>query len=64
MIAEMLGIPEADHRLLRPWSADIVKMYELNPSEEAQHDAVRASLEFSGYLRELAGNAGPRPATT
>ena len=50
----MLGVPEADHHLLRPWSADIVKMYELNPSEPAQHDAVRASLEFSGYLRELA----------
>jgi cytochrome P450 len=29
-------------------------MYELNPPESAQHDAVRASLEFSGYLRELA----------
>ncbi len=54
VIAQMLGVPEADHHLLRPWSADIVKMYELNPSEAAQHDAVRASLEFSGYLRELA----------
>src|SRR5512132_2476636 len=30
VIAEMLGVPEADHHLLRPWSADIVKMYELN----------------------------------
>ncbi len=54
VIAQMLGVPEADHHLLRPWSADIVKMYELNPSEPAQHDAVRASLEFSAYLRELA----------
>src|ERR671911_1745543 len=54
VIAQMLGVPEADHHLLRPWSADIVKMYELNPSEPAQRDAVRASLEFSGYLRELA----------
>jgi cytochrome P450 len=50
----MLGVPEADHHLLRPWSADIVKMYELNPTDAAQHDAVRASLEFSAYLRELA----------
>jgi cytochrome P450 len=54
VIAEMLGVPEADHHRLRPWSADIVKMYELNPPESAQRDAVRASLEFSGYLRELA----------
>jgi cytochrome P450 len=50
----MLGVPEADHHLLRPWSADIVKMYELHPSESAQRDAVRASLEFGAYLRGLA----------
>jgi cytochrome P450 len=29
-------------------------MYELNPPEPAQRDAVRASVEFSEYLRELA----------
>jgi len=54
VIAEMLGVPEADRHLLRPWSAHIVKMYELNPSVAAQQDAVRASQEFAGYLRELA----------
>jgi cytochrome P450 len=54
VIAEMLGIPEADRDLLRPWSADIVKMYELNPSIASQQDAVRASGEFASYLRELA----------
>ncbi|MEV0090140.1 cytochrome P450 [Streptomyces sp. NPDC050738] len=54
VIAEMLGIPEgADRELLRPWSADICGMYELNPSEETAARAVRASLEFSAYLREL-----------
>jgi unspecific monooxygenase len=53
VIAEMLGVPESDRHLLRPWSADICKMYELNPSTEMQRDAVRASIEFSEYLREL-----------
>ncbi|MGW2347607.1 cytochrome P450 [Actinacidiphila glaucinigra] len=53
VIAEMLGIPAADRHLLRPWSADIVGMFELNPSEEAARKAVRASEEFSAYLREL-----------
>ncbi|MDX2706228.1 cytochrome P450 [Streptomyces sp. PA03-6a] len=53
VIAEMLGIPAADRHLLRPWSADIVGMFELNPSEEAARRAVRASEEFSAYLREL-----------
>ncbi|CAL9526336.1 Cytochrome P450 monooxygenase PikC [Streptomyces sp. enrichment culture] len=53
VIAEMLGIPESDRAPLRPWSADICGMYELNPSEEAAARAVRASVEFSDYLREL-----------
>ncbi|MFE1246938.1 cytochrome P450 [Streptomyces sp. NPDC058735] len=53
VIAEMLGIPEADRAPLRPWSADICGMYELNPSEETAAKAVRASVEFSDYLREL-----------
>ncbi|GAA2921759.1 cytochrome P450 [Streptomyces enissocaesilis] len=53
VIAEMLGIPEPDRSLLRPWSADICGMYELNPSEETARRAVRASVEFSAYLREL-----------
>lgn len=54
IIAEMLGIPETDRTHLRPWSADICKMYELNPSPASQQDAVRASTEFSEYLRGLA----------
>jgi cytochrome P450 len=51
--AEMLGIPAADRPLLRPWSAAIVGMFELNPSAEAARRAVRASTEFSDYLRVL-----------
>ncbi|WP_031077687.1 cytochrome P450 [Streptomyces sp. NRRL S-118] len=53
VIAEMLGVPEGDRAPLRPWSADICGMYELNPDEETAARAVRASLEFSAYLREL-----------
>ncbi|KOU52360.1 cytochrome P450 [Streptomyces sp. WM6378] len=53
VIAEMLGIPDADRPLLRPWSAAICGMYELNPDEETAAKAVRASLEFTAYLREL-----------
>jgi cytochrome P450 len=54
VIAEMLGVPESDRHLLRPWSADICLMYELNPPAESQARAVRASVEFSDYLRDLA----------
>jgi cytochrome P450 len=54
VIAELLGVPEADRPLLRPWSADICGMYELNPSRETADVAVRACIEFSDYLRGLA----------
>ncbi|MEU4463518.1 cytochrome P450 [Streptomyces sp. NPDC024017] len=53
VIAEMLGIPESDRAPLRPWSADICGMYELSPSEDTAARAVRASVEFSDYLRDL-----------
>jgi cytochrome P450 len=61
VIAEMLGVPESDRHHLRPWSADICKMYELAPSEESQRDAVRASGEFSEYLRTLSRERRARP---
>ncbi|MEU1890767.1 cytochrome P450 [Streptomyces pristinaespiralis] len=61
VIAEMLGIPESDRPLLRPWSADICGMYELNPSQETAARAVRASTEFSAYLRELITVRRERP---
>ncbi|MFJ3308535.1 cytochrome P450 [Streptomyces sp. NPDC086549] len=61
VIAEMLGIPEADRAPLRPWSADICGMYELNPSEDVASRAVRASVEFSEYLRELIAERRKEP---
>jgi cytochrome P450 len=53
VIAEMLGVPPADRGLLRPWSAAITGMFELNPTEDTARRAVAASEEFSGYLRGL-----------
>ncbi|GAA3800127.1 cytochrome P450 [Streptomyces coacervatus] len=61
VIAEMLGIPEADRAPLRPWSADICGMYELNPPEDVAAKAVRASVEFSDYLRELIAERRKEP---
>ncbi|MFD7434789.1 cytochrome P450 [Streptomyces sp. NPDC059861] len=61
VIAEMLGIPEADRAPLRPWSADICGMYELSPSQETAARAVRASVEFSEYLRELIARRREEP---
>ncbi|MER6313514.1 cytochrome P450 [Streptomyces sp. NPDC001581] len=61
VIAELLGVPEADRGLLRPWSADICGMFELRPDEETARRAVRASVEFSAYLRELITERRTRP---
>jgi len=61
VIAEMLGIPEKDRAPLRPWSADICGMYELSPPEDVAERAVRASVEFSEYLRELIAERRKQP---
>lgn len=61
VIAELLGVPEADRARLRPWSADICLMYELNPSDESASRAVRASREFSDYLRALSRRRRAEP---
>ncbi|MFD8482621.1 cytochrome P450 [Kitasatospora sp. NPDC059673] len=63
VIAEMLGVPEADRHLLRPWSADITGMFELNPDQDTARRAVTASLEFSAYLRELIRRRREEPGT-
>jgi cytochrome P450 len=54
VIAELLGIPAADRHRLRPWSADIVAMYELNHTPAQAERAIAAAQEFSDYLRHLA----------
>ncbi len=61
VIAELLGVPEADRHLLRPWSADFCLMYELNPPDESARKAVTASLEFGAYLRALLAERRARP---
>jgi cytochrome P450 len=61
VIADLLGIPEADRHLLRPWSRDICLMYELDPPEASARKAVAASLAFSAYLRDLAAERRVTP---
>ncbi|MFI9269304.1 cytochrome P450 [Kitasatospora sp. NPDC052896] len=63
VIAEMLGVPEADRGLLRPWSAAITGMFELNPTAEVAQRAVDASVEFSDYLRGLIRERRRRPGS-
>jgi unspecific monooxygenase len=61
VIAELLGVPEEDRPLLRPWSASIVKLYELGYTEEQARAANRAVVEFSEYIKRLADERRKRP---
>jgi hypothetical protein len=61
VIAELLGVPEADRPLLRPWSNAIVKMYEYGRTARIEDDAERAAAEFVAYLRKLAGDRRRSP---
>lgn len=61
VIAELLGVPEADRHRLRPWSAAIVKLYELGYTAEQVEAASTAVTEFSGYLRALADERRAAP---
>jgi cytochrome P450 len=61
VIAELLGVPESDRHLLRPWSAAIVKMYEYGRGPDVEPAAITASAEFDDYMRRLARERRARP---
>lgn len=63
VIAALLGFPDEDEHLLRPWSQAIVKMYEVNPSEQTQVDAQTASREFAEYVKNLMDDRKRNPGT-
>jgi cytochrome P450 len=63
VIAALLGFPDEDEHLLRPWSQAIVKMYELNQSEQTQLEAQQASREFADYVRNLMEERKRNPGT-
>lgn len=61
VIAELLGIPDADRPRLRPWSNAIVSLYEPAPAEGVEDAAIAAAQEFSDYLRELVARRRREP---
>ena len=61
VIATMLGFPDDEEYLLRPWSQAIVKMYEVNPSEDAKANAKQAASEFADYVQKLADVRKSKP---
>jgi cytochrome P450 len=63
IIADLLGFPESEEHLLRPWSQAIVKMYEVNPSLQYQSEAKAAAGEFADYVRTLAEERKKKPGS-
>ncbi|WP_161882132.1 cytochrome P450 [Deinococcus alpinitundrae] len=61
VIAELLGVPEAERAQLRPWSAAIVKLYEPHFTRSQQSAAERAVVEFSALVRTLAAERRADP---
>jgi cytochrome P450 len=61
VIAELLGVPEADRHHLRPWSQAIVRMYEVDRTPEVEAQARQASAEFAAYVEQLAADRAAAP---
>jgi cytochrome P450 len=63
VIAHLLGFPESDEHLLRPWSQAIVKMYEVSPTEQHRVDARIAAHDFADYVHGLMVERKAKPGT-
>lgn len=61
VICELIGAPTSDWRSLLDWSHKIVKMYELDTTEEQAASAVQASAEFDAWTRELIAGKRAEP---
>ncbi|KGN31434.1 cytochrome P450 [Knoellia sinensis KCTC 19936] len=61
VIADLLGVPREDHVRLRDWSQAIVHMYEQGVDETTRQAAVRASVDFAAYVREVIEMRRERP---
>ncbi|MBC7632994.1 cytochrome P450 [Aeromicrobium sp.] len=53
VIADLLGVPRADHVQLRAWSQAIVHMYEPHVGALVKAAAIEASTAFSDYVRAV-----------
>lgn len=61
VIAELFGWPAGERARLRPWAADIVRLYEKDASTEDRRRAETACREFAARLDELVDERRRRP---
>lgn len=53
VMCDLLGAPFEDRNLLLDWSHRIVKMYELDTTDEQRRSAIEASSEFDAWTRDV-----------
>ncbi len=53
IITSLLGVPAEDYPHLLDWSHRMVKMYELNTTDEQAQDAANAAASFDSYVRGI-----------
>jgi cytochrome P450 len=61
VIADLLGWPEDERDRLRPWSAQIVRLYEKDHTADDEQRAERASREFAARIAALAAERADAP---
>lgn len=61
MISELLGWPREQRHRLRPWSADIVRLYEKDHTADDEARAETAARDFAAMLSELADGRSAEP---
>lgn len=61
VISELLGWPAAERHRLRPWSADIVRLYEKDATRDDRERAETACREFATLLNSIAEQRRGKP---
>ncbi len=63
VICELLGVPTEMKDQLLVWSHDMVAMYMAKRDRTVEDQAVKATLEFSDYMRNLVSDRRKNPST-
>jgi len=53
VVANLMGIPDSDHRMLLDWSHAIVRVFDINATPGEQQAAELAVTEFAEYVRDI-----------
>jgi cytochrome P450 len=63
VIADLLGVPADMAPQLLSWSHDMVAMYQARRDKEIEHDAVKATIAFSEFMRGYVKERRAKPGT-